>query len=137
MEVVVSRPTEARVQYRAGVLGRSCPTILGPCLRENGAALRQLARPQEPPAGRRAAPRLHVLTTSQTSVGLEAEPPIPHVIARSCALPQEWSAVPVLMLTARDAVEARIAGLDSGADDYLTKPFDFGELHNMLVFTAR
>ena len=36
--------------------------------------------------------------------------------------------VPILMLTARDAVEARIAGLDSGADDYLTKPFDFGEL---------
>ena len=32
------------------------------------------------------------------------------------------------MLTARDAVDARIAGLDSGADDYLTKPFDFGEL---------
>jgi DNA-binding response OmpR family regulator len=36
--------------------------------------------------------------------------------------------VPVLMLTARDAVESRIAGLDSGADDYLIKPFDFGEL---------
>jgi DNA-binding response OmpR family regulator len=33
-----------------------------------------------------------------------------------------------LMLTARDGVEARIAGLDVGADDYLTKPFDFGEL---------
>jgi two-component system copper resistance phosphate regulon response regulator CusR len=35
---------------------------------------------------------------------------------------------PVLMLTARDGVAARIAGLDTGADDYLTKPFDFGEL---------
>ena len=36
--------------------------------------------------------------------------------------------MPILMLTARDAVEDRIAGLDSGADDYLTKPFEFGEL---------
>jgi DNA-binding response OmpR family regulator len=38
------------------------------------------------------------------------------------------STVPVLMVTARDGVDARIAGLDSGADDYLTKPFDLGEL---------
>lgn len=36
--------------------------------------------------------------------------------------------VPVLMLTARDAIDSRITGLDSGADDYLIKPFDFGEL---------
>lgn len=38
-----------------------------------------------------------------------------------------WS--PVLMLTALDDVADRVAGLDSGADDYLTKPFSFGELH--------
>jgi two-component system OmpR family response regulator len=36
--------------------------------------------------------------------------------------------VPVLMLTARGAVEDRVAGLDGGADDYLTKPFSFAEL---------
>jgi DNA-binding response OmpR family regulator len=35
---------------------------------------------------------------------------------------------PILMLTARDAVEDRVAGLDAGADDYLTKPFVFAEL---------
>ena len=35
---------------------------------------------------------------------------------------------PILMLTARDAVEDRIRGLDAGADDYLVKPFAFGEL---------
>ena len=40
----------------------------------------------------------------------------------------QGSAVPVLMLTARDDVEDRIAGLDTGADDYLTKPFHFHEL---------
>jgi DNA-binding response OmpR family regulator len=36
--------------------------------------------------------------------------------------------LPILMLTARDAVEDRITGLDRGADDYLTKPFEFREL---------
>src|SRR5436305_12419426 len=37
-----------------------------------------------------------------------------------------WS--PILMLTARDAVRDRVAGLDAGADDYLTKPFSYAEL---------
>jgi DNA-binding response OmpR family regulator len=40
----------------------------------------------------------------------------------------ERSNVPILMLTARDAVDDRVAGLDSGADDYMVKPFAFREL---------
>lgn len=36
--------------------------------------------------------------------------------------------IPILMLTARDAVEDKVAGLDAGADDYLAKPFEFREL---------
>jgi two-component system OmpR family response regulator len=44
---------------------------------------------------------------------------------------------PVLMLTARDAVEDRIAGLDGGADDYLVKPFDFGEMLARVRAVAR
>jgi two-component system OmpR family response regulator len=46
-----------------------------------------------------------------------------------------WS--PVLMLTARDALEDRIGGLDAGADDYLTKPFAFAELLARLRALAR
>ena len=44
------------------------------------------------------------------------------------AIRDAGSQVPILMLTALDGVEQRITGLDAGADDYLTKPFDFGEL---------
>jgi two-component system, OmpR family, response regulator len=44
---------------------------------------------------------------------------------------------PVLMLTARDAIEDRIAGLDGGADDYLVKPFAFDELLARLRALAR
>src|SRR5207248_4595316 len=56
----------------------------------------------------------------------------------ACRLLRErgvWS--PVLMLTARDAVEDRVAGLDSGADDYLVKPFALAELHARLRSLTR
>lgn len=46
-----------------------------------------------------------------------------------------WS--PVLMLTARDGIEDRVAGLDGGADDYLTKPFSFAELSARLRALVR
>lgn len=44
------------------------------------------------------------------------------------ALRSRRNTTPILMLTARDAVEDRVRGLDEGADDYLPKPFDFAEL---------
>lgn len=47
-------------------------------------------------------------------------------VCRELRSQEDW--VPILMLTALDGVEDRIAGLDAGADDYLPKPFDFGEL---------
>ena len=52
------------------------------------------------------------------------------------SLLKSWRAkaatVPVLIITARDAVSDRVAGLDAGADDYLVKPFDVGELQARL-----
>jgi len=47
-------------------------------------------------------------------------------VCRALRNAQVWA--PVLMLTARDAIEDRVEGLDSGADDYLVKPFAFAEL---------
>jgi two-component system, OmpR family, response regulator len=47
-------------------------------------------------------------------------------VCRELRARHNW--VPILMLTALDAIEHRIRGLDAGADDYLPKPFDFGEL---------
>jgi two-component system OmpR family response regulator len=56
----------------------------------------------------------------------------------TCArLRADGVATPILMLTARDAVEDRITGLDTGADDYLVKPFDFGELLARIRALAR
>jgi two-component system OmpR family response regulator len=47
-------------------------------------------------------------------------------VCRQLRSEQRWA--PILMLTARDAVSERVAGLDAGADDYLIKPFSFDEL---------
>jgi two-component system, OmpR family, response regulator len=49
-----------------------------------------------------------------------------YAVCRALRAAQVWT--PVLMLTARGAVEDRIEGLDAGADDYVVKPFAFGEL---------
>jgi DNA-binding response OmpR family regulator len=45
-----------------------------------------------------------------------------------CRVVRENSSVPILMLTARDAVDDRVAGLEAGADDYIAKPFELKEL---------
>jgi two-component system KDP operon response regulator KdpE len=41
---------------------------------------------------------------------------------------REWTDIPIIVLTAREKEKDKIQGLDAGADDYLTKPFDIGEL---------
>jgi two-component system, OmpR family, response regulator len=62
------------------------------------------------------------------AVVLDVRIPAPDgfAVCRQMRARNRWA--PVLMLTARDSVEDRIRGLDAGADDYLVKPFAFGEL---------
>jgi two-component system copper resistance phosphate regulon response regulator CusR len=67
-------------------------------------------------------------TTDYDAVILDVMLPLKDGFAVCRTIRESGCAVPILMVTARDAVEARIEGLDSGADDYLVKPFDFGEL---------
>lgn len=67
-------------------------------------------------------------TTDYDAVILDVMLPGRDGFAVCRAIRASGCAVPILMVTARDAVEARIEGLDCGADDYLVKPFDFGEL---------
>src|SRR5712691_2836654 len=69
-----------------------------------------------------------VATTDYDAVILDVMLPLRDGFAVCRSVRASGSAVPILMLTARDSVEARIQGLDCGADDYLVKPFDFGEL---------
>jgi len=67
-------------------------------------------------------------TTDYDAVILDVMLPVRDGFAVCRTIRESGCAVPILMVTARDAVEARIEGLDSGAYDYLVKPFDFGEL---------
>ena len=67
-------------------------------------------------------------TTDYDAVILDVMLPVKDGMAVCRTIRASGSSVPILMVTARDAVEARIEGLDCGADDYLVKPFDFGEL---------
>src|SRR5205823_1903358 len=67
-------------------------------------------------------------TNDYDAIILDVMLPVKSGLTVCRAVRASGSAVPILMLTARDAVDARIAGLDSGADDYLVKPYDFGEL---------
>ena len=67
-------------------------------------------------------------TTDYDAVILDVMLPVRDGFAVCRAIRESGSLVPIMMVTARDAVEARIEGLDCGADDYLVKPFDFGEL---------
>ena len=69
-----------------------------------------------------------VATTDYDAVILDVMLPVRDGFAVCRTIRDSGCAVPILMVTARDAVESRIQGLDSGADDYLVKPFDFGEL---------
>ncbi len=71
----------------------------------------------------------HVRENDYDAVVLDVmiPPPDGFAVARTMRAEGRWA--PVLMLTARDAVEDRVTGLDSGADDYLVKPFALQELY--------
>ncbi|HVM48934.1 MAG TPA: response regulator [Candidatus Acidoferrum sp.] len=82
--------------------------------------------------------RVHEASTGQEAI-TEAAQRKPDVVVLDLGLPdmdgvevlkrlREWSRVPVLVLSVRDREEDKIAALDHGADDYVTKPFGAGEL---------
>jgi two-component system, OmpR family, copper resistance phosphate regulon response regulator CusR len=70
----------------------------------------------------------HAATTDYDAIVLDVMLPRRDGYTVCRAIREAGNTVPILMLTARDAVAARVEGLDAGADDYLVKPFDFSEL---------
>src|SRR5437667_11683697 len=82
--------------------------------------------------------RLAEAETGQQAIRLAAQQP-PDLVILDLGLPdmdgqevlkqlREWLRAPILILSARDQEQQKIAALDAGADDYLTKPFSTGEL---------
>jgi len=67
-------------------------------------------------------------TTPYDAIVLDVMIPAPNGFEVCRRLRHDGVDAPILMLTARDAVTDRVEGLDSGADDYLVKPFEFAEL---------
>jgi len=79
-------------------------------------------------AGDGEAALFQVGTTDYDAMILDVMLPRASGLAVCRSIRESGSTLPILILTARDAVESRIDGLDCGADDYLIKPYDFGEL---------
>jgi two-component system response regulator MprA len=80
--------------------------------------------------GRQALERLR--DTRFDAIVLDVAMPVLGGVETTHRLRDAGDRTPILMLTARDAVDDRVAGLDAGADDYLTKPFALRELHARL-----
>jgi DNA-binding response OmpR family regulator len=72
------------------------------------------------------------LAAAYDAIILDIMLPVKDGLAVCRELRDQRVGVPVLMLTARDSVDDRVLGLDSGADDYLVKPFSLKELHARL-----
>jgi two-component system copper resistance phosphate regulon response regulator CusR len=70
----------------------------------------------------------HAAMTPYDAIILDVMIPDPDGLEVCRRLRRDEISTPILMLTARDAIHDRVEGLDSGADDYLVKPFEFAEL---------
>ena len=75
---------------------------------------------------------LRAAARAPDAIVLDVLMPPPDGLEVARRLRRSGSRVPILMVTARDDVEDRVAGLDAGADDYLVKPFALEELHARL-----
>lgn len=109
----------------------SGPTLL---IVEDEAAIRRFLRAALPDAGY----RLVEAETGAQGLRLAVNQP-PDLVILDLGLPdmdglevihrlREWTSLPILVLSARDQEQQKVAALDAGADDYLTKPFGVGEL---------